>query len=250
MKYFVIFLFFSFSITINGQILNAESLRKVTDTSGFSGAADINFSLKRNVNKYLSVSSGIHVQYKMNKHLVLIKNDFEFKSIEGNKFENAGISHLRYNYKFHPRIAFEIFTQAQFNKVSKINFRGLVGMGPRFKLTTSENYKFYLGTHIMYEQEELSDGFTPIQRGFRSTSYLSFSLYPTETLSLISTTYYQPRLKDFGDYRLSNQSSLLIDVFKNFAFKTSYTFIYDATPAKNIPNSQYNLSSGVVYTFD
>ncbi len=246
---FVLFLIFA-SFTAKSQILNAESLRKVTDTSGFSGSSSLNFSLKRDVNNYFSFSSSIHIQYKMNKHLVLLKNDIELKNIEGNKFENAGITHLRYNYKFHHRIAWEVFVQAQYNKVSKIDFRGILGTGPRFKLTTSENYKFYLGTHIMYEQEELSDGFTPIQRDFRSTSYLSFSLYPTKTVSIISTTYYQPKLKNFGDYRVSNQSSLLIDLFKNFSFKTTYTFIYDETPAIGIPNSQYNLESGFVYSFD
>ena len=250
MKYLITLFIFSFSITANSQILNAESLRKVTDTSGFSGSASLNFSIKRDVNDYLGFNSSIHVQYKMNKHLVLLKNDVELQNIEGNKFENAGITHIRYNYRFHPRIAWEVFSQAQYNKVSKIEFRGLVGTGPRFKLTSSEKYKFYFGTHIMYEQEELSDGITPLQRDFRSTSYLSFSLYPTETISIISTTYYQPKIKDLGDYRVSNQSSLLIDLFKNFAFKTTYTFIYDETPAVGIPNSQYNLESGFVYSFD
>lgn len=250
MKYKVALFLIGFSFTAKAQILNAESLRKVTDTSGFSGTASINFSVKRDVNDYLGASSNIHLQYKMEKHLVLLKNDIEFQKIEGNKFENAGIAHFRYNYRFHPRIALEVFTQGQYNKVSKIEFRGLAGTGPRFKLTTSEKYKFYFGTHIMYEYEELSDNITPIQRDFRSTSYLSFSLYPTKTLSLISTTYYQPKIKDVADYRFSNQSSLLIDVIKNLAFKTSYTFLYDETPAVGIPNSQYNLESGFVYSFD
>ncbi len=250
MKYSVGLLFIFFSIQIQSQILNAESLRKVTDTSGFSGATSLNFSLKRDINDYLGFSSRIHLQYKMNKHLVLLKNDIELQNIEGNKFENAGITHLRYNYRFHPRIAWEIFTQAQYNKVSKIDFRYLFGTGPRFKLTTSERYKCYFGTHIMYEHEELNDGITPIQRDFRSSSYLSFSLYPTSTITLISTTYYQPNLRDFEDYRISSQTSLLIDLFKNFAFKTTYTFTYDEFPAIGIPNSQYNLESGIVYTFD
>jgi len=250
MRYHITIVFLIISITSNAQILNAESLRKVTDTSGFSGAASLNFALKRNTNDFLTISNNIHVQYKMNNHLVLFKNDINFQKIEGDKFENSGIQHLRYNYKFAPRISWEVFGQAQYNKVSKINFRGLVGSGPRIKLTSSENYKFYLGTLIMYEQEEVSDGVTPLQRDFRGSTYLSFSLYPTDALSIVSTTYYQPKLNEFGDYRISSQSSLLVSVFKNFALKTSYTFTYDAFPAIGIPNSQYDFTTGITYSFD
>ncbi len=251
MKYFIFtYIFFAFTFTSTSQILNAESLRKVTDTSGFTGTASLDFSVKRDVNEYLGFASNIHLQYKMNRHLVLVKNDLEFQRIEGNKFANSGISHLRYNYKIFPRVTWEAFAQAQYNKVSKINFRGLLGTGPRFKLSDSELYRFYVGTLVMYEQEELSDNSTPIQRDIRGSIYFSFSLYPRKNISIISTTYYQPKLKEFGDYRISSQSSLLIDMFKNFAFKTSYTFIYDEFPAVGIPNSQYNLTSGVVYSFD
>lgn len=250
MNKLILFLFLSIPFTINAQILNAESLRKVTDTSGWSGAASVNFALKRNANDFFTISSNIHLQYKMNKHLVLFKNDIAFQKIEGNKFENSGIQHIRYNYRFHPKIAWEVFGQAQYNKVTLIDFRGLLGTGPRFKLTNSEKYKLYLGTLVMYEHEEVADGITPIQRDLRGSSYFSFSLYPNDRISIVSTTYYQPRLDGFSDFRLSSQSSLLIDLFKNFAFKTTYTFIYDAFPALGIPNSQYDFTSGVAYTFD
>ena len=249
MKFLIIFLFISFSFQATSQILNAESLRKVTDTSGFSGSASLDFSLKKDVNEYFGFRSNVHLQYKMHRHLVLIKNDIEFQRIEGNKFANSGISHLRYNYKIFPRITWEVFAQAQYNKVSKINFRGLLGTGPRFKLSTSESYNFYLGTLIMYEHEELDDGVTPLQRDFRGSAYFSFSLYPTKNITIISTTYYQPKLSSFEDYRISSQSSLLIKMFEDFAFKTTYTFIFDQFPAVGIPKTQYNFSSGIAYTF-
>src|SRR5690606_23769146 len=230
MKLFALLFIFFLSFQASSQILNAESLRKVTDTSGFTGSASLDFSLKKDANEYFGFKSNVHLQYKMNKHLVLLKNDIEFQRIEGNKFANSGISHLRYNYKIFPKIRWEVFVQAQYNKVAKINFRGLVGTGPRFKLSDSEAYNFYLGTLVMYEQEELDDDITPIQRDIRGSAYLSFSLYPSDNITVISTTYYQPKLKEFKDYRISSQSSLLIKMFENFAFKTSYTYIFDQYP--------------------
>ena len=249
MKNLLTLIFLFFSITLTSQILNVESLRKVTDTSGFTGSAGVGFSFKKDLNTFYELGSDIHVQYKMKKHLVLWKNDLNLKSIEGNRFQNSGVSHLRYNYRFHPRVGWEIFLQAQYNKVAKINFRGLLGTGPRFKLTDSEDYKVYFGTHIMLEQEELDDEVTPVQRDFRSTSYLSLSLHPTDRISIVSTTYFQPKIKKFNDFRLSSETSLAINLFSNFAFTTSYSFIYDQSPAVGIPPSQHTLKNGLAYTF-
>jgi len=233
-----------------GQILNVESLRKVTDTSGFSGAATLNFSLKRNVNEFLQIASDAHLQYKTGNHLYLFKNNIAFEKIEGENFENTFITHLRYNYRFLPRVTFEAFAQGQYNKVALINFRGLVGIGPRFKLTPFENYNLYLGALVMYEYEELIDGITPLQRKLRNSTYLSFSLYPNERISLVSTTYFQPALGDISDYRISSQSSMVIQLFNNFFLNITYTFVYDSFPAVGIPTSQYDFRTGVSYIFD
>lgn len=250
MRSFITLLLLGLAANVHAQILNAESLRKVTDTSGWSGSVSATFALKRNVNDFVTLGSDIHVQYKMGKHLVLVKNDIQFQKIEGERFENSGILHVRHNYKIRPRLAWEIFVQGQYNKVAKIDFRGLVGTGPRFKLTTSEKYKFYLGTLIMYEQEELADGITPINRDFRGSAYLSFSLYPTDNITIVSTTYFQPLISDFSDFRISSQTSAAIGLIKNLALTLNHTFWFDEFPAVGIPDSQYSFTTGIAYTFD
>ena len=91
------------------QILNAESLRKVTDTSGWSGSATVNFSLARNVTEQISLGSDIHLQYKKNKHLFLVKNQIVFQKVDNEDFFNSGIQHFRYNNRFADRWAWEAF---------------------------------------------------------------------------------------------------------------------------------------------
>lgn len=250
MKFVYLFLLFFVPQIFFAQILNVESLRRVTDTSGWSGNMGVQFSLKRNVNDFITLSSDLLIQYKMNKHLVLLKNDLAFQKIEGEDFDNSLVSHLRYNYKLTERTVWEVFIQGQYNKINLIDFRGLIGTGPRFKLSKSEKYKFYLGTLAMYEHEDIADNITPTQRNLRASAYLSFSLYPNEHVSLVSTTYYQPRVDKIGDYRISSESSLLVGLFSNFALKTTYIFIYDSFPAVGIPNSQYNFTTGITYSFD
>jgi len=250
MKFLLSLLLLGLVTSVNAQILNAESLRKVADTSGWSGAASIDFALKRNVNDFISIGSDIHVEHETPKHLILLKNDFRFQKVENDKFTNAGILHLRYNYKTHRKMSWEVFGQAQYNKVSLVDFRGLFGSGPRLKLSNSEKYRFYLGILIMFEHEELADGITPIQRDFRGSTYFSFSLYPTEHITVVSTTYYQPLISSFSDYRISSQSSAIVGLYKNFALKMTYTFTYDEFPAVGIANSQYSFTSGITYIFD
>jgi len=156
-------------------VLNVESLRKVTDTSGWSGAAGLRFTLKRNTNDFVVLGSDLHIQYKTPKSLILLKNDVSLEKISGEDFDNSLVSHLRYNHYVTERVVAEAFIQGQYNKINLIDFRGLTGIGPRFKLSKHEKYKFYLGTLVMYEYEELADGITPIQRNLRGSAYFSFS---------------------------------------------------------------------------
>ncbi len=249
MKLSTLVFFLFFSISSYSQILNVESLRKVTDTVGWSGSVALDFTFARSVNDFFIVANDIHIQYKLTKHLFLLKNQLRFVKIEGENFSNNGITHLRYNYKWKPKIALEAFVQGQYNKVSKIDLRLLAGLGPRFKLSKLENYKFYLGTLVMYEHEKLTDG-SVTSRDFRGSSYFSFSMYPNDIFSFISTTYYQPLLSKFNDYRIASESSVGIKAFKNFIFKITYLFTYDSEPALDIQNSQYRFATGILYSFD
>ncbi len=248
MRFFTLVFFILISISSYSQILNVESLRKVSDTTSWYGSAAIDFTLTRDVNDFFIIANDIHVQYKLTKHLFLLKNQLRFVKIEGDDFSNNGITHLRYNYKWKPRITWEAFIQGQYNKVSKIDLRLLVGSGPRFKLSKSENYNLYLGTLAMYEHEELADG-SATSRNFRGSTYISFSFYPNDIFSLVSTTYYQPLFSDISDYRISSESSMGIKAFKHFVFKITYLFTYDVTPALDIQNSQYRLATGILYSF-
>ncbi|WP_179022381.1 DUF481 domain-containing protein [Winogradskyella forsetii] len=245
----IIFLITSFN-SINAQIVNVESLRRISDTSKWSGAANLDISLIKNTQSIFKITNKIRLQYNTEKNLYLFINDLKLEQIEDNSFVNKGIQHLRYNRKIIERLKLEVFAQSQYDAISDIKFRGLLGIGPRFKLSKSRDYRFYLGTLLMYEHEESSDSNTEILRDVRGSAYFSCSLYPLEHISLVSTTYYQPLLKQFSDFRISNETSLGIKVLKNLLFKTTFTYNFDASPIIGIPKTQYELTNGIVYTFD
>lgn len=235
----------------NGQIVNVESLRKVADTSKWSGNMSLDLNLIKNKNDIFSIKSGTHIQYLNKKDMVLFVNNLNFQQLDSSKFVNRGIQHLRYNYRFRPKVAWEVFGQVQYDAVSNIEYRGLVGTGPRFKLGTSEKYKFYTGTLFMYEYEKSVETFgTNINRDIRGSIYLSFSLYPSDQVSVVSTTYYQPKLLKLKDFRISNETSLSFQIYRNLGFKSSFTLLFDAFPPSNVPDTQYEWTNGLVYAFD
>lgn len=251
MKRFFLLVILVFSLNLTyAQIVNVESLRRISDTSKWSGSASLDIGLIKNTQSIFKITNSLRLQYNTRKNLYLFINDLKLEQIEDNSFVNKGIQHIRYNRKITERLKFEVFAQSQYDAISDIKFRGLLGLGPRFKLSKSKDYRFYLGTLLMFEHEESSDKTIDILRDFRGSVYFSCSLYPLENISLVSTTYYQPLLKQFSDFRISNQTSLGIKVLKNLLFKTSFTYNFDANPIIGIPKTQYELTNGIVYTFD
>lgn len=238
------------SINIHAQVINVETLRKVTDSAKWTGSISLDVSLIKNKNDIFKIANKAHIQYNNQKELWLFVNDLNFQKLEGNSFVNNGTQHLRYNHRINNTIKMEAFLQAQYDAVSEIDIRALAGLGPRFKLYTNDDYRFYLGTLVMYEYEKASDIVDDrIQKDFRGSAYISFSLYPTETISIISTSYYQPNLKSISDYRISSDTSFLIKIFEKLAFKTSFTYNFDALPIATIPKTQYELTNGLLYSF-
>jgi putative salt-induced outer membrane protein YdiY len=100
----------------------------------------------------------------------------------------------------------------------------------------------------MYEYEELADT-SVIHRDHRLSSYLSMTLKIKDNLSLINTTYYQPKFADFRDFRISSQTDLTIKISKHFSFTTSYIYFFDAVPAENVPPETHRVENGLSFEF-
>ncbi|TYP99862.1 uncharacterized protein DUF481 [Tenacibaculum adriaticum] len=238
------------SFFAQSQIINVENLRRVTDTSGWSGYTRFDFQLIKNKNSIFVLSNDVRVQYKTKNHLWLLINDVDFKKANSTKLVSKNAQHLRYNYRFHSKITWEAFLQSQEDEISAIRFRGLAGTGFRFKFFKSEEYKFYLGSLLMFEHENSNSQIKRIHNDWRNSSYLSFSLYPKENVTVVSTTYFQPRLNQFSDFRVSSQTSVILTIFKNLAFTATFSYQFDKFPVEGVPKEQYTLKNGLVYSFD
>ncbi len=234
-----------FSLSLCAQIVNIEGKRIATDTTGFAGKIGINLNASKYRDSYVAADIHTLLQYKTRKNIYFLITDYQVVNAGGEDFNNSGFLHLRYNRKLSEAVRLEIFTQAQYSTVTKIELRVLNGLGFRMKLSPYERAKFYWGVAAMLEHEEVKDEVT--QDDIRLSSYFTFTLRPEKTVTFTNTTYAQPRADNFSDYRISNNTKLVFDITTKLKFVTDFSFLYDTKPPLEIPKVNYQVKNGLTY---
>ena len=236
------------SISVKSQVINIEGKRFMNDTNGWVGNADVNFNVYQNTQQVLQVSNTLRIQYQKNRSRFILLNDLNFIKAGNTNFANAGYQHFRYNYKVSKWITIEAFTQTQYNPILKLDFRYLIGAGPRLKLLKKENAKIYIAALYMYEYDDITDDHINIYE-HRISSYLTCTFSILKNVEFTSTTFYQPNLNNTLDYRIANDSGLEIHINKHLNFKSSFNMLYDTYQPIGIPNLVYSFRNGLSVKF-
>ncbi|MBL7913075.1 MAG: DUF481 domain-containing protein [Bacteroidia bacterium] len=244
---FCLFCLSVFQIKITAQVINIESKRFLKDTNGFIGKADLNFNINQNTSQVISLGVNIHSQYVHNRHRVLAIGDLAFIKAGKQDFVNSGYQHFRYNYKLSQVLTWEAFVQAQYNRILLLDRRYLAGTGPRFKLVKQPNFRAYTAVLYMYEyQSQNNDSIESYNN--RISSYLTLSL-SSKKVEFTSTTFYQPNLANFDDFRIANDTAFEIIITGHFNFKVGFNLLYDTKQPIGIPDLTYTLKNGLSYKF-
>jgi len=188
------------------------------------------------------------LQYKKKKHLFLVVSNINFIQAGGNDFENAGFQHLRYNYKINKWLTAEAFTQAQFNKMLNVDFRGLLGAGARFEIMDKKSFYLAAGSLYMYEFEEISEG-NIYHRDHRISNYINLKYKLNKLLSFSNTTYFQPLISDMSDFRVSMQNKFSFKISDKLSYNLTYNLMTDTNPPIGIVETTYSFSNGLSYKF-
>ncbi|MFT3702779.1 MAG: DUF481 domain-containing protein [Agriterribacter sp.] len=245
----LICLFLLCGAVLKAQIVNIESERIQTDTTGWAGSFGGNFSIAQNVDRVFSAGAFAHIQYKTKKDLYLFLGNYSFLKGAQTSYLDNTFYHLRYNRKLTDVLRLEIFSQLQTNKITKIDTRFLAGIGPRIKLHKTNTFQIYAGVLFMFEYEkEITD--PPVyHRDIRNSTYLTFTYKPLPNFSLVSTSFYQPRINNFGDFRLLNQESANLSITHKLAATLDWNYLYDRQPAVGVPKTNYSFATGFKYAF-
>jgi hypothetical protein len=235
--------------SLSAQIVNIESARMQSDTTGWMGGAGAGITLAKNVEKIFIVNTDVHLQYKTKKDLWLILGSSNLLKVGDEKFFSNMFLHLRYNRKLNDWLRCEVFGQAQNNQVTQIDSRFLAGMGPRFKILSNKIIRFYAASLVMYECEKERTIPVVSHNDIRSSNYASFTITPAGNIEIISTTFFQPLFNKPSDYRILNQSAVKVKASKHFALSLRFSYLHDRFPAGTAPHTTYNFTTGLEYEF-
>ncbi|MCC6307306.1 MAG: DUF481 domain-containing protein [Chitinophagaceae bacterium] len=236
-------------LNAKSQIINVESARMQSDTVGWMGSFGAAFSITKNTSQIFGAYADAQLQYKTSNDqgIWMILGNLNFLKVAKSRFVSDGMAHLRYNKKVNEWLRWEFFGQFQNNDITQIDSRILAGTGPRFKLMKLPTFRLYAALLFMYEREK--EATIPIVRhsDVRNSSYISFTWLPKDYLEMISTTYFQPRLSQFNDFRILNQISFKVKATPHFSLSVKWNYLHDKAPAGTAPKTVYNFATGFTY---
>ena len=231
------------------QVVNIESARMHSDTTGWMGGVNVTVNLSRSVSTVFGLNADAHLQYKSldEKNVYLLFANYGYLRGGGVKYIANRFVHVRYNRKINRWLRAEIFTQAQSNLVTQIEARYLAGVGPRFKIVKTGKFVLYAASLVMYEYER--DATQPVvyHRDVRNSSYVSFDFSPRDNIEFVSTTYFQPLFGKWKDYRILNELNVLVKASRHFAVSLKWDYLYDQYPAGTAPRTNYTISGGLQF---
>lgn len=241
-------------------VINTEAMRLKADTQRIRGALRFDFGMSRNKSgRFLrpGLSTRIEFHPKASRYMFLAEYALtEFTDVEEagqpkQLFNNRGFAHFRYNRDLHAQITWEAFTQYQFDLVQEIDLRILIGTGCRWALANQNEYFVFLGSLYMYEYEKTSaeEKMVTHYKHHRLSNYLSAGCTFNDYVQGTLTTYFQPRIDQWSDCRISLVSSIQVKLTDAVGLAISGNYIYDTQPPTNVPKSVYDLRTGLTVSW-
>ncbi len=144
--------------------------------------------------------------------------------------------------------------QGEKNEFARLSFRGLIGGGLRFTLAeVPEEVGLYLGAGAYWSRETLDQRTGLTDHGSenfaRANLYVVYKHKLNSQLSLISTTYYQPRLSEARDYRALEQAGLAVKMTDKLSLKLSLDIAHDSRPPQSIRQTDTSYNTSLSYRF-
>lgn len=235
---------------IGQTIINTEKLNAQGDSLAFSVQLDYSGTRGNAVTDQLDFAPSFVK--------IGIKNDFKVfggysvLSAEDDAVLNSAFGHVRHNYKIGERLKTFEYYQLQFNEVLLLTKREIYGGGLRYSIINKDSLGLDFGGGLMYENEYLNKvtllpDETSTTHFLRASFICSFHVEVKKGIQINNVVYYQPYMKDFTDFRLLNDFSLMFTLTKRLSFSSSLTVRFDSKPPSSLEDFDSAVNIGIGY---
>ena len=235
------------------QIVNVQPLLSDEDGDGFKLEVNGSMTWKTgNVDLFLGKAS-LLMTYREGIHKLISSSKAEVGLKGGDEFLERVFTHVRYQIFAYEWLTWETYTQAATDRFRRVALRALVGTGPRFELITGPAVVAAVGVSYMFEREVLGSGDQAdsgaANNNHRASLFVTgrFTLDPM--LSLVHTTYLQPRLDNpIGDVRLASDTSLVVKFNDHLGLSVGFSVTYDSAPPIGVHDVDTATNVGLTFT--
>lgn len=166
---------------------------------------------------------------------------------------NKSFAHFRHIHKMTSALDWELFTQVEQNKFTRLTYRGLLGAGLRYNIFNTTQHEAFLGAGAFQLREEieyvsgLSDN--GVSTYARANFYFLSKYKVTPAIDFTNTLYYQPRTNQLSDYRALLQSKFDFKLNDNLKLRLSLDVEHDSRPSQTIKQTDVTYLTGLVVNF-
>lgn len=233
-----------FGTTVGMTQVNIETYR---GKDGVAGAARVSVSSDfGNVDVVRSDGAGnLTLDNDTGSLLAVVRGAAGF--LGGKSYANSGVLHLRYTWKMSTLIHPEVFAQGDYARSRRLDARTLVGAGGRWNLLHAERLHLALGSAVMWERERLDiltgDPHDDRTSEARLSTYINMYAATTGGVSLSTTAYYQPAVRDMGDARFLGTVELTTPMIGPLQQTTVVDFRIDRAAPRGVKDTDVRLSA-------
>jgi hypothetical protein len=233
-----------------GQIVNVQALfDEKTAPLGPSAAVELSADWRTGSTNLFSIRGALLGQWRTEKDIWLGVIRGEYSFAEGERIVSRVMEHLRYRRQLSDMLAVEAFAQHEYDEFRRLQFRALLGAGPRVTLWSTDTAGLTFGAALMLEHERLRRDGEP-DAGSRYTdprlsSYLLGRVELMENIHLVETLYAQPRVTKPDDIRLLNETLFTVTPNDRVTVGLGFTLIYDSAPPATVPELDTQLRTTV-----
>ncbi|MFZ2324454.1 MAG: DUF481 domain-containing protein [Ignavibacteriaceae bacterium] len=233
--------------------INTERYRTDVDSVGFTGTADIDVTAITGNTDFQFIKVGGRLNYNWGEDYTFLVVDGGLGWDDGKKIFNQALAHLRHVHSLNKLVQVEAFFQTDFNKKRLLNERELIGGGLRFRFLKSDHLKIRFGISYFYEHERYDVEKNSVHRNNlfanRLSTYFTFEYEIKNDVQFVSTTYYQPQIGKWNDYKILSDNSLVVNLSSFVDLNVGLNLRFDSKPPETIKNTDTYTRFGFSFKF-